>query len=620
MSETNLDVKDLSLLTSVSDKDRILVTKESTGHSAAALTIADLKSKVVTPTVASSYARGGYASYSVPSIGKGARWIRIAKFTHYVSGGTISINNSYNITAPQSLTFVFNTGYRTDSLPSITQIGGSGALFTKVRVVYPTATNPSATAPGYIEVYYNRAAHETSANTVYIRLSNSLNCTLLTSSTDGTTLPTGHTTYELATNIKGISTEGILAKGNITGNRFVSTIATGTAPLTVTSTTAVSNLNADMVDGIHASGLARGQYTSGATGATAGWYRIASSSVNINRCGEVFTIEATVSGAHSVTTLYAGCTYGIADGTVLNVLGHSSYGSHGITQARIVYHTTYSANYAYLEVYIPTAVARTVYVNATGVRGWTLLAPKTAGSIPSGYTSKTVTLYTRSISTDTFRGALSGNASTATTLQTARTINGTSFNGSANITTANWGTARAIGIVNSDGTGTAVTTSVNGSANINLKLPAAIKAKSLSVTNTTASTSSTTGALVVSGGVGVAGDVIAGGEVRAYSDIRLKSNIQPLDFRGKLTPRTYLKDGKSSIGFIAQEVKELYPELVMVSDTPEGMLSLNYGGLTAVLQAQMNRMDNEMALLKDIVKKQSEQINALEKRLSEKKR
>ena len=77
---------------------------------------------------------------------------------------------------------------------------------------------------------------------------------------------------------------------------------------------------------------------------------------------------------------------------------------------------------------------------------------------------------------DIFYGALSGNATTATKLQTARTINGTSFNGSANITTANWGTARNIGIVNSDGTGTAVTTSVNGSGNVNLKLPATIKA------------------------------------------------------------------------------------------------------------------------------------------------
>jgi hypothetical protein len=59
---------------------------------------------------------------------------------------------------------------------------------------------------------------------------------------------------------------------------------------------------------------------------------------------------------------------------------------------------------------------------------------------------------------DTFTGALSGNATTATTLATSRTINGTSFNGSANITTSNWGTSRTITI---GSTGR----SVNGSAN-----------------------------------------------------------------------------------------------------------------------------------------------------------
>ena len=71
---------------------------------------------------------------------------------------------------------------------------------------------------------------------------------------------------------------------------------------------------------------------------------------------------------------------------------------------------------------------------------------------------------------------ISDNVASATKLATARTINGTSFNGTGNITTANWGTARSIGIVSSDGTGTAVTVSVNGSANVNLKLPSTIKA------------------------------------------------------------------------------------------------------------------------------------------------
>ena len=53
---------------------------------------------------------------------------------------------------------------------------------------------------------------------------------------------------------------------------------------------------------------------------------------------------------------------------------------------------------------------------------------------------------TNALTATTFSGALSGNASTATTLQTARTINGTSFNGSANITiTANTPNALTVG-------------------------------------------------------------------------------------------------------------------------------------------------------------------------------
>ena len=42
--------------------------------------------------------------------------------------------------------------------------------------------------------------------------------------------------------------------------------------------------------------------------------------------------------------------------------------------------------------------------------------------------------FTGTVTAPTFSGVLSGNASTATSLQTARTINGVSFNGSANIT------------------------------------------------------------------------------------------------------------------------------------------------------------------------------------------
>ena len=72
--------------------------------------------------------------------------------------------------------------------------------------------------------------------------------------------------------------------------------------------------------------------------------------------------------------------------------------------------------------------------------------------------------------------SVSGNAGTATKLQTARNINGTSFDGTANITTANWGTSRNISISDSDGSNTGTAVSVNGSAAVTLKLPGTIKA------------------------------------------------------------------------------------------------------------------------------------------------
>lgn len=66
----------------------------------------------------------------------------------------------------------------------------------------------------------------------------------------------------MATVTKDFATRnGIKAGGVIEGTSLKSTAATGTAPLTVASTTAVTNLNADLLDGNHASafGLVSGK-------------------------------------------------------------------------------------------------------------------------------------------------------------------------------------------------------------------------------------------------------------------------------------------------------------------------------------------------------------------------
>jgi hypothetical protein len=98
----------------------------------------------------------------------------------------------------------------------------------------------------------------------------------------------------------------------------------------------------------------------------------------------------------------------------------------------------------------------------------------TKGVLSMGYSSPTIKFAGGNGTKPVWNMALTGSsgktynmeslsANTATKLATARTINGTSFNGSANITTANWGTARTITIGNTG-------KSVNGSGNISWSL------------------------------------------------------------------------------------------------------------------------------------------------------
>lgn len=108
--------------------------------------------------------------------------------------------------------------------------------------------------------------------------------------------------------------------------------------------------------------------------------------------------------------------------------------------------------------------ARTISISGTA---------GTTGTSINGSANATLTIPTTlsgftKITSTSLVGALTGNADTATKLKTARTINGTSFDGSANITTANWGTARTVSISSTAGT---TGTSVNGSANVSLVIP-----------------------------------------------------------------------------------------------------------------------------------------------------
>lgn len=85
------------------------------------------------------------------------------------------------------------------------------------------------------------------------------------------------------------------------------------------------------------------------------------------------------------------------------------------------------------------------------------------------------------VSATKFTGALAGNASTATILQTGRNINGTLFDGSKDITTENWGKTRTISIDSKAGT---TGTDVDGHENFTLVIPSTMT-DFVSITSTT---------------------------------------------------------------------------------------------------------------------------------------
>jgi hypothetical protein len=102
------------------------------------------------------------------------------------------------------------------------------------------------------------------------------------------------------------------------------------------------------------------------------------------------------------------------------------------------------------------------------------------------------------------------------------------------------------------------------------------------------------------------GDINASGSVRASgvalsSDARLKSNVETLhdalaDVQRLRGVRfTWKKDGRSSIGLIAQEVEKVFPELV--STGANGFKAVDYANLVGVLVEAMKQVSARQTAL-----------------------
>jgi len=102
----------------------------------------------------------------------------------------------------------------------------------------------------------------------------------------------------------------------------------------------------------------------------------------------------------------------------------------------------------------------------------------------------------------------------------------------------------------------------------------------------------------------MSGNLTMAGNVTAFSDIRLKTNIQTIEnaldkvmnMRGVSFER--IDNGEKNIGVIAQEIKEVLPEVVMQHEGEDQFMSVSYGNIVGVLIEAIKELKAEIEVLK----------------------
>ena len=113
--------------------------------------------------------------------------------------------------------------------------------------------------------------------------------------------------------------------------------------------------------------------------------------------------------------------------------------------------------------------------------------------------------------------------------------------------------------------------------------------------------------VMFNGDATVSNNLTVVGDVEVQSDARLKSNIVSLGSTLhkllQIDGKSYEMKGKQKIGVLAQEIKEVFPELV--SEDDKEMLAVNYQGLVPILINALKEQDK-------IIKSQEERLTNIE--------
>ena len=116
---------------------------------------------------------------------------------------------------------------------------------------------------------------------------------------------------------------------------------------------------------------------------------------------------------------------------------------------------------------------------------------------------------------------------------------------------------------------------------------------------------STGNTLNIKGDVNILGNLFVQGIITTSSDYRVKYNPVCLDGTytvDHLNPLTYLNllTNQRDIGFLAHEIQEYYPYLVIGEKDGSKFQSLNYNGLIGILTNEIKILKSQMAAQQQI--------------------
>lgn len=285
--------------------------------------------------------------------------------------------------------------------------------------------------------------------------------------------------------LAGIGTNSPRAKLDVAGNVystgfFYSTVGTGTAPYQCSSTTLNNNLNADLLDGYHQTAFSMG-WTSSTK------YRVDRWGGSQDKNWKKIVTYVNTGGGQYQSCKVKGTIYYITgnhnQAQVVDIPFEAIMYAYGGTANSILNQST-----LYLPSYCTWDLIRIVrYANNSWevqVRqpsDWTNISleytvTNNGGSVSAGqfantsYSSTVANNYNTNVSRPT-----SSRVTYADRLTTGRTINGTTFDGTSNITTSYWGTTRTFYTNSHDSYRASSGVNVNGSGNVTLLLPNSIR-------------------------------------------------------------------------------------------------------------------------------------------------